>query len=265
MVATPRSRPAPHLRRHRRDRQLHPRRRRRLQDPVGGLDADAPPRGADRQADLRPRRPRLAPHRGRRAAPRLCPPHGPPRRRDGCRLRRHRAVRQRPPRHPGRLCRPLPARGARPLLPVESAGRGFGHLRAVAGTDPAGQGRRRRSRHRHQLRRWQCRGDPPGAAALGRLGAARHADQEVLPLALSKPPCMWRDEAIGALTGVRPEVRVLYQSANASAISAAVAAGLTMGAALFFVQLRPGQPGRQRRSRWHWSSGRGCGISAPPR
>jgi DNA-binding transcriptional LysR family regulator len=62
------------------------------------------------------------------------------------------------------------------------------------------------------------------------VGSAQHevADQEILPLALSKPPCMWRDEAIGALTGIGRKYRVLYQSANASAVSAAVLAGLAV-------------------------------------
>ncbi|HET7718093.1 MAG TPA: LysR substrate-binding domain-containing protein [Bauldia sp.] len=54
------------------------------------------------------------------------------------------------------------------------------------------------------------------------------ADAEVLPLALSKPPCMWRDEAIAALTEVGRKYRVLYQSANATAIAAAVQAGLAV-------------------------------------
>ena len=56
------------------------------------------------------------------------------------------------------------------------------------------------------------------------VASAQHevADQEILPLALSKPPCMWRDEAISALTGVGRRYRVLYQSVNATAISAAV-------------------------------------------
>ena len=54
------------------------------------------------------------------------------------------------------------------------------------------------------------------------------ADVDVLPLALSKPPCMWRDEAIAALTGAGRKYRVLYQSANATAIAAAVQAGLAV-------------------------------------
>jgi DNA-binding transcriptional LysR family regulator len=48
------------------------------------------------------------------------------------------------------------------------------------------------------------------------------ADVDVLPLALSKPPCMWRAEAIAALTGAGRKYRVLYQSSNATAIAAAV-------------------------------------------
>src|SRR5690606_6998238 len=62
------------------------------------------------------------------------------------------------------------------------------------------------------------------------VSSAQHevADQEILPLALSKPPCMWRDEAISALTGVGRRYRVLYQSVNGTAISAAVLAGLAV-------------------------------------
>ncbi len=39
---------------------------------------------------------------------------------------------------------------------------------------------------------------------------------------------MWRDAAIGALTEAGRKYRVLYQSANATAISAAVLAGLAV-------------------------------------
>jgi DNA-binding transcriptional LysR family regulator len=53
-------------------------------------------------------------------------------------------------------------------------------------------------------------------------------DVDILPLALSKPPCMWRDEAIKALTGVGRKYRVQYQSANATALAAAVQAGLAI-------------------------------------
>jgi DNA-binding transcriptional LysR family regulator len=62
------------------------------------------------------------------------------------------------------------------------------------------------------------------------VGSAQHdaAGQEVLPLALSKPPCMWRDEAIATLTEVGRKYRILYQSANATAVSAAVLAGLAV-------------------------------------
>ena len=54
------------------------------------------------------------------------------------------------------------------------------------------------------------------------------ADVEILPLALSKPPCMWRDEAIRALTEAGRKYRVQYQSANATALAAAVQAGLAL-------------------------------------
>ena len=170
-----------------------------LQDPVGGLDADAPPRGADRQADLRPRRPCLAPDRGGRAPARLRPPHGPPRRRDGRRLRRYRVERLDPPRHAGRLCRPFPARDSGALLALQPARRGLRHLRAVAGTDPPGQGGRRRSRHRHQLRRGAGRGHPPRAAALG-----RSAPSTVPPMSTScRSPCRSRP-ACGATRRSQP-------------------------------------------------------------
>ena len=53
-------------------------------------------------------------------------------------------------------------------------------------------------------------------------------DQEVLPLALSKPPCMWREAAVTALTAAGRKYRVLYQSANSTAINAAVGAGLAI-------------------------------------
>jgi DNA-binding transcriptional LysR family regulator len=62
------------------------------------------------------------------------------------------------------------------------------------------------------------------------VGSAQHdtAAEEVLPLALSKAPCMWRDAAVAALTGVGRRYRVLYQSSNATAVSAAVLAGLAV-------------------------------------
>ena len=62
------------------------------------------------------------------------------------------------------------------------------------------------------------------------VSSAQHeiASEEVLPLALSKAPCIWRDAAVAALTGAGRRYRVLYQSANATAISAAVLAGLAV-------------------------------------
>jgi DNA-binding transcriptional LysR family regulator len=62
------------------------------------------------------------------------------------------------------------------------------------------------------------------------VGSAQHevADQEILPLALARPPCLWRDATIAALTGVGRKYRILYQSGNATAISAAVLAGLAV-------------------------------------
>jgi DNA-binding transcriptional LysR family regulator len=65
------------------------------------------------------------------------------------------------------------------------------------------------------------------------------ADEEILPLALSKPPCLWRDATIEALTAAGRKYRVLYQSANATAISAAVLAGLAV-TVLAESALRPG-------------------------
>jgi len=62
------------------------------------------------------------------------------------------------------------------------------------------------------------------------VGSAQHdiASEEVLPLALSKAPCMWREAAVAALTGAGRRYRVLYQSSNATAVSAAVLAGLAV-------------------------------------
>lgn len=54
------------------------------------------------------------------------------------------------------------------------------------------------------------------------------ADEEILPLALFTQPCIWRDEAIAALTGAGRKYRILYQSANSAAIAAAVLAGLAV-------------------------------------
>ena len=65
------------------------------------------------------------------------------------------------------------------------------------------------------------------------------ADEDVLPLALFKPPCLWRAAAIDALTATGRKYRVLYQSANSTAISAAVQAGLAV-TVLAESALRPG-------------------------
>lgn len=64
-------------------------------------------------------------------------------------------------------------------------------------------------------------------------------DEEILPLALFKPPCMWRNTAVAALTEAGRKYRVLYQSANSTAISAAVLAGLAV-TVLAESALRPG-------------------------
>ena len=71
--------------------------------------------------------------------------------------------------------------------------------------------------------------------------SAQHSviEEEVLPLALSKPPCMWRSAAIEALTDAGRKYRVLYQSANATATAAAVLAGLALSV-LAESALRPG-------------------------
>jgi DNA-binding transcriptional LysR family regulator len=73
------------------------------------------------------------------------------------------------------------------------------------------------------------------------VGSSQHGaeDQEVLPLALFKPPCLWREAAIEALTVAGRKYRVLYQSANSTAISAAVGAGLAI-TVLAESALRPG-------------------------
>ena len=65
------------------------------------------------------------------------------------------------------------------------------------------------------------------------------ADEDVLPLALSKPPCMWRTAAVEALSSADRKYRVLYQSANATATAAAVLAGLAVSV-LAESALRPG-------------------------
>ena len=58
--------------------------------------------------------------------------------------------------------------------------------------------------------------------------AHRVEEEEVLPLALSKPPCIWRSAGLDALSSIGRQYRVLYTSGNSTAISAAVLAGLAV-------------------------------------
>ena len=52
--------------------------------------------------------------------------------------------------------------------------------------------------------------------------------EEPLPLALGRPSCSWRRTAIGALDTIGRPYRVLYSSANAGAVAAAVLSGLAV-------------------------------------
>lgn len=58
--------------------------------------------------------------------------------------------------------------------------------------------------------------------------AHRIEEEEVLPLALSKPPCLWRTAGLDGLAAIGRKYRVLYTSGNSTAISAAVLAGLAV-------------------------------------
>ena len=69
--------------------------------------------------------------------------------------------------------------------------------------------------------------------------AHRVEEEEVLPLALSKPPCQWRTAGIEALSDVGRPYRILYTSGNSTAISAAVLAGLAV-TVMAESALRPG-------------------------
>ncbi len=69
--------------------------------------------------------------------------------------------------------------------------------------------------------------------------AHRVEEEEVLPLALSKPPCLWRSAGLETLASVGRKYRVLYTSGNSTAISAAVLAGLAV-TVLAESALRPG-------------------------
>jgi DNA-binding transcriptional LysR family regulator len=69
--------------------------------------------------------------------------------------------------------------------------------------------------------------------------AHRVEEEEILPLALSKPPCLWRSAGLETLASVGRKYRVLYTSGNSTAISAAVLAGLAV-TVLAESALRPG-------------------------
>jgi DNA-binding transcriptional LysR family regulator len=69
--------------------------------------------------------------------------------------------------------------------------------------------------------------------------AHRIEEEEVLPLAMSKPPCIWRAAGLETLSSVGRKYRVLYTSGNSTAISAAVLAGLAV-TVLAESALRPG-------------------------
>jgi DNA-binding transcriptional LysR family regulator len=70
--------------------------------------------------------------------------------------------------------------------------------------------------------------------------ASHHTEQEeIVPLALSRAPCMWRTAGLEALTNIGRKYRVRYTSGNSTAISAAVLAGLAV-TVLAESALRPG-------------------------
>ena len=70
--------------------------------------------------------------------------------------------------------------------------------------------------------------------------ASHHVEQEeILPLALFRAPCIWRTAGIEALSAIGRKYRVLYTSGNSTAISAAVQAGLAI-TVLAESALRPG-------------------------
>jgi DNA-binding transcriptional LysR family regulator len=52
--------------------------------------------------------------------------------------------------------------------------------------------------------------------------------EDVLPMALAKAPCIWRSAALDGLASVGRKYRILYTSGNSTAISAAVLAGLAV-------------------------------------
>ena len=60
--------------------------------------------------------------------------------------------------------------------------------------------------------------------------SSRHSihQEAPLPLALSRPPCAWRSAAITRLDEIGRPHRILYSTANAGAVAAAVLAGLAV-------------------------------------
>lgn len=73
------------------------------------------------------------------------------------------------------------------------------------------------------------------------VGSTAHAieREDVVPLALSRPPCIFRAAALDALAAAGREYRVLYNSGNYAALAAAVQAGLAV-TVLAESSLRPG-------------------------
>ncbi len=62
------------------------------------------------------------------------------------------------------------------------------------------------------------------------VGSESHAaeTEAVVPLALDKPPCMWRAAALEALASIGRNYRILYTSGNPAALSATVQSGLAL-------------------------------------
>jgi DNA-binding transcriptional LysR family regulator len=73
------------------------------------------------------------------------------------------------------------------------------------------------------------------------VGSNAHSveQEDVVPLALSKSPCVFRDAALGSLSTSGRKYRVLYNSGNYAALAAAVQAGLAV-TVLAESSLRPG-------------------------
>ncbi|MBP0574367.1 hypothetical protein J8J27_27060, partial [Mycobacterium tuberculosis] len=62
------------------------------------------------------------------------------------------------------------------------------------------------------------------------VGSLRHAAHELspLPLALGRPTCTWRNAALAALETANRPAKLLFESWSATAIGAAVLAGLAI-------------------------------------